>query len=253
MVNRSNITAIPDAKTSAGKNEGLSDKNSSTAKSIFEVKFAVPREETALLVATLRHNTAKPERFSHAKIKTLYFDDRRGTSFAESLDGEMLKKKYRLRVYIDRTEGAYYSLEIKKRINTITSKVRELIYEQLPVGYRITCFHSLLRTFEEVTGRPLLSLLSELPSKELLLDTVVYYDRIRFDDRHAPVRYNVDTSVRVFPGHSAFGETGAGLNLGHSIFEIKSDKPGVIPFFLKGLSLEPFSFSKFAWGKDFLL
>ncbi len=223
------------------------------AREIFEVKYAVPREETARLLAILRHNTAVPPQFSHARIKTLYFDDRAGTSFFESLEGELLKTKYRLRVYIDRTEGAYYSLEIKKRNNTMTSKARELIYEELPRGFRIRCFHSLLRACEEISGRSLLRLNSELPSKELLLDTVVFYDRLRFDDRHESVRYNVDSSIRVFPGPVDLEDLGSGLSLDHNIFEIKSAEPGVIPFFLKGVSLEPFSFSKFAWGKEYLL
>ncbi len=225
-----------------------------TGKEIFEVKFAVHRSETPLLLAILRHNTTVPKRFGHARIKTIYFDDRMDTSFYESLEGEPIKREYRLRVYMDRTEGARYSLEIKKRNNTITSKVRELIYEELPSGFRITSFHSLIRAFEEITERPLFRLSSELPSVELFPDTVVFYDRVRFDDRHASVRYNVDTSIRVFPGPTTTEETvGEGLCLGHDVFEIKSDKPGIIPFFLKGLSLEPFSFSKFAWGKEFLL
>ncbi|MFQ5480261.1 MAG: VTC domain-containing protein [Thermodesulfobacteriota bacterium] len=225
----------------------------STGKEIFEVKFAISRAETARLLASLRHNTATPDQFSHARIKTIYFDDRMDTSFYESREGELFKRKYRLRVYMDRTEGARYSLEIKKRHNTVTSKVRELIFEELPSGFRITSFHSLIRAFEEITGRPLFNLSSELPSIELFPDTVVFYERVRFDDRHASVRYNVDTSIRVFPGPSTTEETvGEGLSLGHDVFEIKSVKPGVIPFFLKGLSLEPFSFSKFAWGKELL-
>ncbi len=219
---------------------------------VFEVKFAVPRQETAFLVSALRHNTAVPPQFSRARIKTLYFDDRMDTSFTESIEGEIDKRKYRLRVYMDRTEGARYSLEIKNRNNTTTSKVRELIYEELPAGFRITCFHSLIRAFEEVTGRSLLRLRSALPSTELLLDTVVFYDRIRFDDRRAPVRYNVDTSIRVFPGPASRGNMGEGLSLGHDIFEMKSERPGIIPHFLRGISLEPFSFSKFAWGKELL-
>jgi len=220
---------------------------------VFEVKFAIPRQETAILISTLRHNAQKPPQFSRAKIKTIYFDDHAHTSFTESSEGEITKRKYRLRVYMDRTDGARYSLEIKKRDDRVTGKVRELIYEELPPGYELTTFHSLVRAFEDITGRTLTHFKSELPPKELFADTVVYYDRIRFDDRHGPVRYNVDTSIRVFPGPVTAKKRGDGLCLDHDIFEIKSKNPDLVPYFLRGLSLEPLSFSKFAWGKELLV
>jgi len=220
---------------------------------VFEVKFAIPRHQTAILISTLRHNAQRPMQFSRAKIKTIYFDDHMHTSFIESSEGEITKRKYRLRVYMDRTEGARYSLEIKKRDDRVTRKVRELIYEELPAGYRIRYFQSLVRAFEDITGRRLLQIKAELPARELLADTVLYYDRIRFDDRHGPVRYNVDTSIRVFPGPVTQEKKSDCLCLDHDIFEIKSKRPGHVPYFLRGLSLEPLSFSKFAWGKELLI
>jgi len=223
-----------------------------TGKDIFEVKFAIPRHETPRLTAALRHNTYVPKQFSRARIKTIYFDDRKGTSFYESYDGDIHKKKYRLRVYMDRDGGARYSMEIKRRDNRITNKVRELIYEDLPAGFRISCFHSLLRTFENITDLSLMGLRSRLPSKELLPSTEIFYDRIRFDDRYDTTRYNVDTSIRVMPGETARGKMGAGISLGHDIFEIKSCKPCIIPHFLQNMTLEPLSFSKFAWAKELL-
>lgn len=223
-----------------------------SSREIFEIKYASPRHIRNILLSRLRHNADVPKQFSSAKMKTTYFDDRTNSSFYESKDGELEKRKYRLREYVDAVEGADYSLEIKMRSNTVTKKVKRLIYGRLPQGYRLTTFSGLIATFERTLGISLAELYVELPSRELTPSAVICYDRSRFDDRREDVRYNVDTNIMVcFDAKRANNEHGHYLD--HDIFEIKSPQPGFFPSFLGDFGLEPFSFSKFLWGKETIM
>ena len=224
---------------------------------IFETKFVVPRAIAEILKSTISRNAVKPPRFHSARLKTTYFDDASGTSFFESRDGHLSKKKYRLRTYMDPDpEGALYSIEVKRRSDARTGKVKRLIYKPLPPGYAPTTFRDLIATSEDMDGRTFADLRRELPERELYPDTVIYYERLRFDDTRFDVRYNLDTKIKVFvrPGtDDTDGGGGGGVTLDHDIFEIKSARPGFFPDFLSALGLEPVSFSKFVWGRQSFL
>lgn len=223
----------------------------SIAGDIFETKFAVPRRLRNIVLATLRHNAREPDRFACASIKTTYFDDDAGTSLSESLDGDIDKRKYRLREYVDATEGADYSIEIKARSDTVTAKLRRLIFTRLSPGYGFTTFSALIETFERLGAISLAELKVELPGRELYPSAVLRYERQRFDDRRTEARYNLDTNVTVSFG--ALGRAdGHGYPLEHDLFEIKSPHPEFFPAFLGDMELEPLSFSKFLWGKEAL-
>ena len=224
----------------------------STAGEIFESKFAAPKRLRNILRATLRHNTSVPALFAEARMKTTYFDDDPGTSLTESREGEIYKRKYRLREYLDATEGADYSIEIKARSDAVTAKLRSLIFGRLRPGYELTTFSDLIDTFERDGSISLAELKVELPKRELYPSAVIRYERSRFDDRHVEARYNIDTNIEVSFNPRSEAE-GHGYRLDHDIFEIKSPQPEFFPGFLEGMELEPLSFSKFFWGKDTLL
>ena len=219
---------------------------------IFETKYWVPRRARNLVLATLRLKALMPEQFAKAKVKTIYFDDRAQTSFLDSKDGFLQKEKYRLREYIDSVDGARYSLEIKLRSDTKTSKIRKLIFKGLPADYRVTTFRALLDTFERENSFSLSWIRRVLPMSELFFSTTIYYERFRFDDPMLEARYNLDTKIMLSPSQGSEMKLREGVYLDHDIFEIKSAAPMGLPAFLSGLDIEPVTFSKFAWGNELL-
>lgn len=225
--------------------------NISGTKEIFETKYTIPKQMRNILLSILRHKTKVPGQFSYSKLKTVYFDDAKNNSYFDSRDGNLDKKKYRLREYVNPEQGgAFYSLEVKIRYNTKTSKLKKLIYKILPENYRLTTFRDLINTFEKTLNCSLSFLYLESPEAELFADTMIYYERFRFDDYHGNTRYNLDTNIMVYP-HVKFNiESSNGIYLEHDIFEIKSDKVKTLPPFLRELNLDLQSFSKFVWGKE---
>ncbi len=217
---------------------------------IFEVKYTAPRHARERILSTLRMRTLAPKEFAVAKVKTIYFDDRSSTSFFDSVDGFLAKKKFRLREYIDSVGGARYSLEIKLRDDVKTSKIRKLIYKPLRASYEFTTFRALLDTLERENGVSLARLRHSLPSTELYVDTAIYYERFRFEDPYEDARYNLDTRIMLLPPERSDKHLRAGLYLDHDVFEIKSAVKKGLPSYLKGQGLEPVAFSKFVWGKE---
>jgi hypothetical protein len=219
------------------------------SKEVFEIKYAVPRSERNILLSILRQKTSVPKQFSHAKIKTVYFDDIAGNSYFDSRDGNLVKKKYRFREYIDPEEGAFYSIEVKLKLDTISSKIKKLVYKKLPEDYQFTTFRHLIDTFEKMLDCSLSFLRIASSQSELFPDTIIYYERFRFQDFRENVRYNLDTHISVLPCLKPQLQASNGVRLDHDIFELKGNRPGMVPVFLRKIRLEPISFSKFVWGK----
>ena len=222
-------------------------------RNIFESKFTVPSHMRHIVLSLLRHRAEVPNEFPIAKVKTVYFDDMQDTNYYDSLDGFLDKRKYRLREYLDSEEGARYSLEVKLRDDSKTSKLRKLIFKALPADYEFTTFRDLFEVFERVNGFSLNKLRMGLPQSELYVDTTIYYERYRFDDVREDARYNLDTRIMLHSSVKAERDFREGVFLNHDIFEIKSASPMQLPSFLKGLSIEPAAFSKFVWGKELCL
>ena len=220
---------------------------------LFEVKYKVPFGKVNLLNSKLSHYTFIPLNFADAKLETIYFDDEKNSSFDESINGNLLKRKYRFRKYINpQVGGAFYSLEIKSRKNTKTSKLKKLIFNELPSNYEFRTFRKLLSLIEKETNLDLKDFYNSLPDKTLFPSTCIKYERKRFDSYEGNVRYNLDTNIEVkLASRNSFQEEQT-ISLGYAIFEIKSMEPEFFPFFLKELNLTPNSFSKFSWGKDIL-
>jgi hypothetical protein len=182
-------------------------------------------------------------------MKTIYFDDIAGNSYFDSRDGNLIKKKYRFREYVDRGEGALYSIEVKVKSHQTSSKIKKLIYKKLPEDYQFTTFRDLIDTLENTLNSSLSFIRLASSHTELFPDTIVYYERFRFEDFHEDVRYNLDTNITVLPCLKPQVQAINGIRLEHDIFELKSNRPGLLPVFLRKVHLEPISFSKFAWGK----
>ena len=226
-------------------------KNIHLAKNLFEVNFKVPTEKLNYLKTKIKNNCLTPKDFPGAKLKTLYFDDQFDTSFYESANGELKKTKYRFREYISPAKGgALYSLEIKFRNNSETSKIKKLIYNPLSKGFEHSTFRNLLLEIEKTNKIDLNDFYKYLPERNLFPSTLIQYERNRFDSIEGNVRYNIDTNITSTLGSRNFLNSEQKLYLKYSIFEIKSFYPEFFPSFLKNLKLEPSSFSKFAWGKE---
>jgi hypothetical protein len=217
---------------------------------ILEVKYTAPRRFQNRILSVLHRRTHEPKSFAVAKVKTIYFDDKNATSFFDSVDGFLAKRKFRLREYTDSVGGARYSLEIKLRDDRQTSKIRKLIFKPLPATYKFSTFRDLLDTFERENGFSLARLRHSLPAEELYVSTTIYYERFRFEDPFEEARYNLDTSIMLLPPDRAEKELRSGQYLDHDIFEIKSAELKALPSYLRGLGLEPQAFSKFVWGKE---
>ena len=61
---------------------------------IFETKFTSLKAERNRVLSALRLKALVPGEFPTARLRTVYFDDRKNTSFFESRDGNLFKKKY---------------------------------------------------------------------------------------------------------------------------------------------------------------
>ena len=221
------------------------------SKNLFEVKYHVPKSKISFLYSTIKHHCLKPKNFAKAKLKTFYFDDQFDTSFFESVNGEIQKTKYRFREYISPEKGgALYSLEIKLRNNSETSKIKKLIYQRLPNKYKFTTFRNLLLEIERSNNIVLKDFYQNLPERTLYPTTLIEYDRSRFDSLEGNVRYNIDTNITTTLGYKNFTISKQKLYLDHAIFEIKSNIPEFFPSFLRNVKIHPTSFSKFAWGRE---
>tara|TARA_B100000161_G_C33526165_1_gene403646 strand:+ start:314 stop:1036 length:723 start_codon:yes stop_codon:yes gene_type:complete len=231
----------------------INQKNINKSDSLFEIKYKLPNNKINILFSYLRNYTITPKKFSSAKLKTLYFDDKFKTSLNESINGELVKTKFRFREYISPEDGgAFYSIEIKKRENNKTLKIKKLIYEKLPKNYKFTTFRSLISTIEKTSKINLNEFYNFLPEKCLYPSTLIKYDRDRFDSPDSQVRYNLDKNISVKLNSDEFSNIDQLITCDHAIFEIKSFKPEFFPIFLKKIKLYPSSFSKFAWGGDII-
>ncbi len=212
---------------------------------IFESKFSSPRQSRNVVLARLNRYSAPARSFARSTIKTLYFDDMASTSFLESRDGQMDKRKYRLREYLlAEPGGARYSIEVKKRLDARTEKVKRFIYGLLPDARRPATFRELIGELERLEGAQFNDIRRELPDAELYPSAAVYYERARFEDIRGSARYNLDTCIRVSPCLSD-----EGVYLDFDVLEVKGPDPEYCPGFLYGLGLERMSFSKFVWAR----
>ena len=179
-------------------------------KGVFEAKFEVPRHLRGMLAALLKHKAEIPHKFASSRVKTLYFDDLKGTSFFDSRDGQLVKRKYRLREYLGVQEGgAIYSIEVKLRDGTLTGKVKRLIYGRPPQGFSFKTFRSLISALEDIEGAEFNELRVELPEDELYPSAEIFYERDRFEDPREDARYNLDTNISMRPPATGGGEGGA--------------------------------------------
>ena len=220
--------------------------------SIYEKKYVVHRVNRDKLISLLNYKCKIPEKFSRAKLRTYYFDDREHTSYFDSRDGNYNKKKYRLREYINPdVDGALYSLEVKKRSGLKTSKIKKLITNKLPENYRVTTFSRLIETFEELEGESFLDIRNEMSGKELFYDALISYERNRYEDYYHSARINIDTNIRVYRNKDSYNHNfNSVYSFENDILEIKSSEQYWAPHYLKTFPMQYGSFSKFLVGKE---
>ncbi len=220
---------------------------------VFEKKYDIPKRARNSVLSALGRYSGIPSRFAYAGMRTLYFDDEHNTSYHDSRNGHLDRRKFRFREYLDREPGgALYSLEIKNRVNEKTYKNKALVYKELPKDYDVTTYGDLIRTFEAICGYDLLPLIRECSGIELRPTLIISYERHRFDDRASGVRYNFDINIMM---HflTPTSQSGA-FYLDRDVFEVKGDGPGVgLPRFFEDLPFEFSEFSKFIWGKELFL
>lgn len=218
--------------------------------SINELKYCVPPTQRYRVLMQLRRRLETPLKYSRASVRTTYFDDDNLTSYYESRDGHLDKRKYRWREYVDVEKGgAPYSLEIKIRSAAATWKIKQHIYASLPKNYRPTTFLSLINHL----GARLEFHLDDIPA-DLYPKVTLFYDRYRFNDPRDPdIRYNLDSNIRVYL--SRLGETrgSAFIRCDKDILEVKapSGKKTNLSFVdYAELGIKPITFSKYVWGME---
>ena len=188
--------------------------------------------------------------YSRATVRTTYFDDANLTSYYESRDGHLDKRKYRWREYVDVEEGgAPYSLEIKIRSAATTWKIKQHVYANLPKGYCPTTFLSLINHLGVRLGFDLDGIPADLYPR-----VTIFYDRYRFNDPRDPgIRYNLDSNIRAYLNRPGEAQGSAFIRCDTDIFEVKtpSGKKADLKFIdLVGLGIKPITFSKYVWGME---
>ncbi len=223
---------------------------------IYELKYMSRPSNRMLLASSLSHHMVVPKKFASAHLRTFYFDDAKLSSFYQSANGDYNKIKCRFREYINPEEsGAYYSLEVKFRKGISTDKIKHLIYSELPKGYRIKSFNSLICDLSNLTGKPYNDIKEVLNNKIYKPKCIVEYKRQRFDDKRTSVRYNIDTDI-IAKRINGFALLGSSHLLEkryiNDIFEMKSIGAPIFPVSLRKTGVIKSSFSKYLWAMTVL-
>ena len=122
-------------------------------------------------------------------IKSLYFDDRKSSSYYEKLDGVLYRKKYRIRTYND--DEKFIRLEKKMKHNNMTAKEQMLISKDI----YSKILNGKINEIDNPQGL-LLEFLNEYKNKGLVPSIIVGYHRIAFTYPISDVRITFDSHIQ---------------------------------------------------------
>lgn len=214
-----------------------------------EDKFFCGERDLFLLEARLQ-TVLKPDENQKIsggyRVTSVYFDDLFDTHLQDTVDGNRLREKYRIRIY----NGSYdvIKLEIKyKRDNKVLKKAKSITSEQMRSLMRGECIDSDAATMED----PITLFNLAIANRGLRPKIIVEYDRSAYIYEPGNVRITLDRNIRASDQLDAFCrgerltyECDGELN---RVLEVKYDEflPGFIAGILETGNLNQTSYSKY--------
>lgn len=214
-----------------------------------EDKFFCSEKDLFLLEARLQTVLRPDENQKTAdgyRVTSVYFDDLFDTHLQDTVDGNRLREKYRIRIY----NGSYdvIKLEVKyKRDNKVLKKARSITSEQMRTLMGGECIYSDVATTED----PITLFNLAIANRGLRPKIIVEYDRSAYIYEPGNVRITLDRNIRASDQLDAFVR-GERLTYEYDrdlsrVLEIKYDEflPGFIAGILETGNLNQTSYSKY--------
>ncbi len=149
-----------------------------------------------LIEAWLDARLPRDPRFPEGVITSCYYDSISLDAYQESVDGELLKQKLRLRWYgepIDRYAGVWLELKSRDGARSFKHRVRAPIEgNESSLGLVIPDQQTLRRQLRELE-----TLVGQRFAPTLQPTAIVRYRRIRWQTTDGSLRASLDTDVRV--------------------------------------------------------
>ena len=214
-----------------------------------EDKFACSEKDLFLLQARLQ-TVLEPDKNQTSadgyRITSVYFDDLFDTHLQDTVDGNRLREKYRIRIY----NGSFdvIKLEIKyKRDNRVMKRARNITLEQMRELMKGHC----IQTENESMEDPVTLFNLAITNRGLRPKVIVEYDRSAYIYEAGNVRITLDRNIRGSDQFEAFlnGEKITyeyERELGQ-VLEVKYDEflPGFISGMLETGNMNQTSYSKY--------
>ncbi|MCM1174927.1 MAG: polyphosphate polymerase domain-containing protein [Blautia sp.] len=177
-------------------------------------------------------------------VSSLYFDDYMGSCLSDTVEGDRVRRKYRIRIYNHSLDTI--KLEVKEKLdNRVRKKSRTITEEELRKLMRGECIES-LPSMEDPAA-----LFNVAVQKDLLRPKlIVAYERKAYVYAPGNVRVTLDRNIRGCDRIECFGRPDISydfLREQDEILEVKYD--GFIPDFILQLlelgSMQQISYSKY--------
>lgn len=214
-----------------------------------EDKFICSEQDLLLLQARLQTVLKPDENQTGAegyRITSVYFDDLFDTHLQDTVDGNRLREKYRIRIY----NGSFdvIKLEIKyKRDNRVMKRTQEITQDQMRELMSGHC----VRTENESMENPITLFNLGIADRGLRPRVIVEYDRSAYVYEPGNVRITLDRNIRASGQMDAFTK---GQKIAYEyirewdrVLEVKYDEflPGFIAGMLETGNLSQTSYSKY--------
>lgn len=177
-------------------------------------------------------------------IFSVYFDDLHDTCLQDTIDGNPVRRKYRIRIYNNSFDTIKLEIKEKDR-NRVLKKSKNISYEQMQMLLHGECVEDDCSFDDAAT---LFNL--AIKEKGLRPKIIVAYERKAYVFGAGNVRITFDRNIRASTKIEDFGKTGAyyeRLKEYDSVLEIKYDEflPGFIAQLLELGNMQQTSYSKY--------
>ena len=214
-----------------------------------EDKFICSEQDLLLLQARLQTVLKPDENQTGAegyRITSVYFDDLFDTHLQDTVDGNRLREKYRIRIY----NGSFdvIKLEIKyKRDSRVMKRTQEITLDQMRELMSGQC----VRTENESMENPITLFNLGIADRGLRPKMIIEYDRSAYVYVPGNVRITLDRNIRASEQMDAFTN---GQKIAYEyirewdrVLEVKYDEflPGFIAGMLETGNLSQTSYSKY--------
>lgn len=180
------------------------------------------------------------------KITSVYFDDRSDTHLKDTLDGNRLREKYRIRIYND--SFSTIKLEVKyKRDNRVYKKAKSITTEQMKMLINGECIPDESPSMDSVVTLFNLA----IRTRGLTPKVIVEYDRAAYVLDAGNVRITLDRNLRASTDMEGFVNGNSGyyrpVPEQDCVLEVKYDEflPGFVAGILETGNMNQTTFSKY--------